>query len=85
VGKSAHTLTTSLDKGWLVAMDAKNVGHEAAWFRAAQPEAKATRVPSVLQETFPGYNWCPVGRNPETRFAEVPSSAGNGSIGRTSR
>jgi hypothetical protein len=56
VAKSAHTLTTSLDKGWLVAMDAKNVGHEAAWFRAAQPEAKATRVPSVLQETFPGYH-----------------------------
>jgi hypothetical protein len=34
--KSPHTLITSLDEGWLVAIDPKNAGREAAWFQAPQ-------------------------------------------------
>jgi hypothetical protein len=51
-----NTLAVSLDSGWLIATDPNNVGRDQAWFRAPQPGAKATRVPSVLQETFPAYH-----------------------------
>ena len=51
-----QTLAVTLDSGWLIATDPDNIGRQQAWFGAAQPGAKATRVPSVLQETFPAYH-----------------------------
>ncbi len=51
-----HTLSVTLDSGWLITTDPDNVGRDQSWFRAPQPGAKATRVPSVLQETFPAYH-----------------------------
>ena len=51
-----QTLAVTLDSGWLIATDPDNIGRQQAWFSAAQPGAKATRVPSVLQETFPAYH-----------------------------
>jgi Glycosyl hydrolases family 2, TIM barrel domain/Glycosyl hydrolases family 2/Glycosyl hydrolases family 2, sugar binding domain len=51
-----NTLTFTLDSGWLIATDPNNAGRDQSWFRAPQPGAKATRVPSVLQETFPAYH-----------------------------
>ena len=49
-------MAITLDSGWLIATDPDNVGRDQAWFRSPQPGAKATRVPSVLQETFPAYH-----------------------------
>ena len=50
------TLSVTLDRGWLITTDPNNVGRDQAWFHGPQPGAKATRVPSVLQESFPGYH-----------------------------
>ncbi len=50
------TLVTVLDSGWLITTDPANAGRDQSWFRTPQPEAKATRVPSVLQESFPAYH-----------------------------
>ncbi len=54
--KARSTLPFTLDSGWLIATDPTMSAGDQAWFRAAQPGAKATRVPSVLQETFPAYH-----------------------------
>ena len=51
-----HTLAVTLDSGWLIATDPSDTGRDQAWYRGARAEAKATRVPSVLQETFPAYH-----------------------------
>jgi hypothetical protein len=56
VAKGAGTFAVTLDSGWLIATDPNNSGRDQAWFRTPQPGAKATRVPSVLQETFPAYH-----------------------------
>jgi beta-galactosidase/beta-glucuronidase len=50
------TLVTVLDSGWLIDTDPSNTGRDQSWFRTPQPGAKATRVPSVLQESFPAYH-----------------------------
>jgi Glycosyl hydrolases family 2, TIM barrel domain/Glycosyl hydrolases family 2/Glycosyl hydrolases family 2, sugar binding domain len=50
------TLAVTLDSGWLIATDPNNVGRDQSWFRSPQPGAKATRIPSVLQESFPAYH-----------------------------
>jgi hypothetical protein len=41
---------------WLLATDAKNAGIIGEWFRAPRPEAKAAKVPWIIQDPFPGYH-----------------------------
>jgi hypothetical protein len=42
--------------GWVVAPDPRNVGRDQAWWKAPAAEAKAVRVPGILQEALPGYH-----------------------------
>ena len=47
----------SLDgDGWRIATDPNNKGREAKWFVALREEAKATTVPWIIQDAFPGYH-----------------------------
>jgi hypothetical protein len=47
----------SLDgDGWRIATDPKNEGREAKWFAAPREDAKPTKVPGTIQQTFPGYH-----------------------------
>jgi hypothetical protein len=55
-GQKAPTLAFSLDGQWSIATDPHNVGREQNWFRTQQANAKTTRVPSIIQETFPAYH-----------------------------
>ena len=49
--------TLSLDgNNWLLATDPDNVGRDEQWFRAPRDDARQTRVPGILQETFPRYH-----------------------------
>ena len=52
----APTLAFSLDGEWLIVTDPKNVGREQRWFSQPQAGAKTTRVPSIIQETYPSYH-----------------------------
>ena len=46
----------SLDgDGWLLATDPQNVGRQQQWWAEPQSTAKPTKVPRVIQDTFPGY------------------------------
>jgi len=46
-----------LDRGpWLLATDPRNVGRDQEWWKAPRAEARAARVPGIIQETFPGYH-----------------------------
>jgi hypothetical protein len=52
---NAFSPVISLNGTWLIAMDPLNRGREEEWFRQrGGPDARETRVPSVIQETFPG-------------------------------
>jgi hypothetical protein len=55
-GVNSETPTTLLDGEWLIATDPQNVGREMRWDRGPVPEAKKTRVPSIIQEVFPAYH-----------------------------
>ncbi len=55
-GANAPTLAFSLDGQWSIATDPQNVGREQSWFHAPRPDAKTTRVPSIIQETYPAYH-----------------------------
>ena len=47
----------SLDgEGWLLATDPNNVGRGEQWWTEPRPDAKATKVPWIIQEPFPGYH-----------------------------
>jgi hypothetical protein len=46
----------SLDGQWTIATDSSNVGREQKWFLTPSADAKSTRVPSIIQETFPAYH-----------------------------
>ena len=47
----------SLSGIWQIATDPKNRGREEKWFEGARPSAaRDTRVPSIIQEVFPGYH-----------------------------
>jgi hypothetical protein len=47
----------SLNGTWSIATDPENRGREERWFEGEAPSnARPTRVPSVIQETFPGYH-----------------------------
>ncbi len=49
-------LVISLDGEWSIATDENNVGREQKWFLTPRTDAKSTRVPSIIQETFPAYH-----------------------------
>lgn len=54
---AGHTpLVKSLDGPWLIAVDPKNIGRSARWWSRPVEGAKATSVPSIIQEVFPGYH-----------------------------
>jgi len=56
-GQPAASSVHSLDGGgWRIAIDPKNEGREANWFTAPRPGAKATKVPWIIQDAFPGYH-----------------------------
>jgi hypothetical protein len=47
----------SLDgNNWLLATDPKNVGRDQKWWDKPTADAKAARVPGILQEAFPAYH-----------------------------
>ena len=46
----------SLDGQWALAVDPKNVGREEKWCEKPVAEARATKVPWIIQEVFPGYH-----------------------------
>jgi hypothetical protein len=49
--------TLNLDgPDWVIATDPENVGRDQEWFKAPRPDAKAARVPGIIQETFPTYH-----------------------------
>ena len=51
------TRVFSLDgDSWRIAVDPTNVGRQEAWFNAPRPEAKATKVPWIIQDVFPDYH-----------------------------
>jgi len=54
--QSVATAVLSLDGQWLLAVDPKNAGRDGQWWSAPRPEAKPTKVPWIIQETFPGYH-----------------------------
>jgi beta-galactosidase/beta-glucuronidase len=41
---------------WRVAADPANAGRQQAWWQGPVAEARAGRVPGILQETLPGYH-----------------------------
>ncbi len=46
-----------LDGIWQIAIDPQNQGKEEQWFAQSQlPDSRPTPVPSIIQETFPGYH-----------------------------
>ena len=53
---SVCTMVASLDGEWLLACDPGNVGREQEWWRGPPTEARVTRVPWIIQGTFPGYH-----------------------------
>ena len=49
--------TMNLDgNSWLLSTDPENVGRNLRWHDEVISEAKATRVPGIIQETFPTYH-----------------------------
>ncbi len=46
----------SLDGQWALAVDPKNIGREEKWCEKPVAEARATKVPWIIQEVFPGYH-----------------------------
>jgi beta-galactosidase/beta-glucuronidase len=55
-GAPASNVVIPLDgKGWRIAVDPQNVGVADKWFVSPRPDAKATRIPSLIQGVFPGY------------------------------
>jgi hypothetical protein len=55
--KPAPSSVYSLDgDGWRIAVDPKNEGRDARWYAAPRAEAKATKVPWIIQDAFPAYH-----------------------------
>lgn len=48
--------TQALEGPWLLATDPDNCGRQRGWQSRIQEAARLTRVPGVIQETFPGYH-----------------------------
>ncbi len=45
-----------LDGEWLLATDPQNQGRDQGWFHAPRTGARATKVPWIIQDAFPGYH-----------------------------
>ncbi len=69
---AAESQVVSLDGTWQLAVDPANEGREQSWFNQPRADARPTKVPWVIQDTFPDYHgvvwyWrefrCP--RNPD--------------------
>lgn len=67
----------SLDGGWQLAIDPANAGRRERWYTRDFPGAQSVRVPSIIQEYFPGYHgvaWygrefdCPRNQCPRGRY-----------------
>ena len=41
---------------WLLTIDPNNVGQEEQWYKKPREEAKQTKVPWIIQDSFPGYH-----------------------------
>lgn len=52
----ANALVLSLDGEWSIATDEGNVGKEQKWYLKRRADARSIRVPSIIQEAFPGYH-----------------------------
>jgi hypothetical protein len=52
----AVSSTLSLDGTWLLATDPQNVGRTQGWFNQPTADAKAAKVPWIIQATFPAYH-----------------------------
>jgi hypothetical protein len=55
-GTQPRELIMALDEGWSIGIDPDNVGREQSWFQGARLDAKATPVPSIIQELYPAYH-----------------------------
>jgi hypothetical protein len=55
-GGAGAASIVSLDGPWLLATDPRNAGRAEQWWQKAVSEAKPTRVPWIIQESFPGYH-----------------------------
>lgn len=54
----SHSLfeVQTLDGPWQITIDPKNVGRSRKWYSRPSASAKATSIPSIIQEVFPGYH-----------------------------
>jgi hypothetical protein len=77
VGQHPNSVVSLDGSPWQLATDPRNVGREEKWFDAPRGDAKPTKVPSILQETLPGYHgvvWYwrdftpPVNPHPQGRY-----------------
>jgi hypothetical protein len=53
---SSPSTSLSLDGEWLIATDPQNSGRDQRWFTRIGSGSSKTKVPSILQETFPAYH-----------------------------
>jgi hypothetical protein len=54
--KERFGLVTNLEKGWSIATDPENIGRKENWATQVQAGSKPIRVPSIIQEVYPGYH-----------------------------
>ncbi len=50
------TAIRTLNGTWRLATDPQDVGETKQWYEGPLPNAQPTRVPSIIQEVFPGYH-----------------------------
>ncbi len=55
-GGAVSAQVVSLDGVWSLAPDPKNTGRDQRWWEKPAAEAKATKVPWIIQAIFPGYH-----------------------------
>jgi hypothetical protein len=56
LSKLPGTRLLRLDGQWLIAVDERNTGRDRHWFAAPVADARTTRVPSIIQEVYPGFH-----------------------------
>lgn len=56
VAKSGPTVISLDGREWLLATDPTNIGRQQEWYGTPRPEAKPTKVPWIIQDSFPGYH-----------------------------
>jgi hypothetical protein len=55
-GGGSGPAVVSLDGTWQLAIDPKNVGRDARWWEKPAADAKAVRVPWIVQSVYPAYH-----------------------------